>query len=186
MCFILCLSHIQIYQYYVIARKTLWIIFSCRKDILESMTIEQCCMLLNVGPKTTLICWIIIYAWEVYCCFWLIFFGSLPPPPPKKCPKKQSQKIQNSFDDSLHNTIHEMKVWYSLDMSPLRVGADDCCCVPAAATGDVTWFLCASVSKPLSMNRLLCSRSMLPLLQLVAPAILSVFDLLSGELATIW
>lgn len=88
----------------------------------------------------------------------------------------------------------------SLDISPLRVGADDCsccrCCWCAAAADDdadavdnVTWLLCASVSRPLSMNRLFCSCTMLPLLLLllllVAPGILSAFVLLSGELATI-
>lgn len=80
-------------------------------------------------------------------------------------------------------------------MSPLRVGADDCswCCCAALATDDadadavdnVTWLLCASVSRPLSMNRLFCSFTMLLLLLLVAPGILSIFVLLSGELATI-
>lgn len=83
-------------------------------------------------------------------------------------------------------------------MSPFRVGADDCSCcwcccavlvadddADADAVDNVTWLLCASVSRPLSMNRLFCSCSMLLLLLLVAPGILSVFVLLSGELATI-
>lgn len=78
-------------------------------------------------------------------------------------------------------------------MSPFRVGADDgsCCCWRCCAAADdadnVTWLLCASVSRPLSMNRLFCSCTMLLLLLLlllVAPGILSVFVLLSGELAT--
>lgn len=96
---------------------------------------------------------------------------------------------------------HDLKVYTvrknnSLDMSPLRVGADDCscccwyCCVGLAAddadaVDNVTWLLCASVSRPLSMNRLFCSFTMLLLQLLVAPGILSVFVLLSGELATI-
>lgn len=70
-------------------------------------------------------------------------------------------------------------------MSPLRVGAVECCCaVVADAVDNVARLLCASVSKPLSLNRVVCSRSMLLLLLVVAPGILSVFVLLSGELAT--
>lgn len=105
-----------------------------------------------------------------------------------------SHKAKRNTHTHKHE-LNENKRKRSLDMSPFRDGADGfCCCAAdvdadAAAAADavdnVTWLLCASVSRPLSMNRLLCSWSMLPLLLLVAPGILSVFALLSGELATI-
>lgn len=62
-------------------------------------------------------------------------------------------------------------------MSPFIVGADDCC----DANGDA-WLLCAaSLSRPFSSSGLCESFS-----PLVAPIGFSGFDLLSGELATIY
>lgn len=173
--------------------------------------------------KQFLICWICCVLVKVHCCFlikfrmkrlqrryengkkktWMNDFHRIP----KKVVEKDGLRnihwviFRRTKTQTHKHDLRVYTVWRndSLDISPFRVGADDCsccwCCAAAAdddadAVDNVTWLLCASVSRPLSMNRLFCSFTMLPLLllllPLVAPGILSVFVLLSGELATIW